>query len=156
MTDNITLINITSSMRDTASEKSKKMGVLRHSIAKGKGNMYGFLGEGLFKQYASPFYKVETHNTYDYDFLVNGDIRIDVKTKSTSVMPKGEYDCSVAAYNTKQECDAYVFCRVMHSFDRGFILGGLIKRDFFKKVKFWKKGKIDPSKGSKLKHLAIT
>jgi len=151
MTDNITTINITSSMRDKASEKSKEMGVLKHSIAKGKGNMYGFLGESLFKQYASPFYKVETHNTYDYDFLLNDDVRIDVKTKSTSVIPRGAYDCSVAAYNTKQKCDAYVFCRVMHSFDMGFILGGLMKEEFFDKAQFWKKGKIDPSNGYQVK-----
>ena len=109
-------MKINSKMRDTASEQSKEMGVLKHSIAKGKGNMYGFLGEALFKKYASPFYKVETHNTYDYDFVLDDKIRVDVKTKSTSTTPKGQYDCSVAAYNTKQKCDAYIFCRVMHRF----------------------------------------
>ena len=151
MTDNITTINITSKMRDYASKKSKEMGVLKHSIAKGKGNMYGFLGENMFQGYASPFYKVETHNTYDYDFILNDSIKIDVKTKSTSVIPKGQYDCSVAAYNTKQKCDAYVFCRVMHSFDTGFILGGLTKEAFFDKAEFWKKGVIDPSNGYRVK-----
>ncbi len=148
---NITAMKINSKMRDTASEQSKEMGVLKHSIAKGKGNMYGFLGEALFKKYASPFYKVETHNTYDYDFVLDEKIRVDVKTKSTSTTPKGQYDCSVAAYNTKQKCDAYVFCRVMHSFDRGFILGGILKEDFFDKAQFWKKGTIDPSNGYQVK-----
>ena len=151
MTDNITLINITSSMRDTASEKSKKMGVLRHSIAKGKGNMYGFLGEGLFKQYASPFYKVETHNTYDYDFLVNGDIRIDVKTKSTGVRPLSYYDCSVAEYNTKQKCDVYVFTRILYSLKKLWIVGWLPKQEYFNESTFLKKGSLDEDNGYEVK-----
>ena len=100
MSEDFVTMNITSKMRDNASDKSKELGVLKHSIAKGKGNMYGFLGEAMFKKYASPFYEVDVHNTYDYDFVVDKNIRIDVKTKSTSVTPKGEYDCTIAAYNT--------------------------------------------------------
>ncbi len=151
MNEDFVTMSITSKMRDNASNQSKKMGVLRHSIAKGKGNMYGFLGEAMFKKYASPFYKVDVHNTYDYDFIVDKSVRIDIKTKSTSVTPKGEYDCTIPAYNTKQKCDAYVFCRVMQSFDKGFILGGIGKEQFFDTAKFWKKGTIDPSNGYQVK-----
>ena len=99
------------------------------------------------------FQKAEDTNfsNYDYDFVLDDKIRVDVKTKSTSTTPKGQYDCSVAAYNTKQKCDAYIFCRVMHSFDRGFILGGILKEDFFDKAQFWKKGTIDPSNGYQVK-----
>ena len=44
-----------------------------------------------------------------------------------------------------------MFCRVMHSFDTGFILGGLTKEAFFDKAEFWKKGVIDPSNGYRVK-----
>ena len=39
MNEDFVTMNITSKMRDNASNQSKEMGVLKHSIAKGKGNM---------------------------------------------------------------------------------------------------------------------
>ena len=39
----------------------------------------------------------------------------------------------------------------MHSFDTGFILGGILKEDFFDKAEFWKKGIIDPTNGYQVK-----
>jgi hypothetical protein len=50
MSEDFVTMNITSKMRDGASNKSKELGVLKHSIAKGKGNMYGYLGEAMFKR----------------------------------------------------------------------------------------------------------
>lgn len=57
MSEDFVTMNITSKMRDGASDKSKELGVLKHSIAKGKGNMYGYLGEAMFKNMLLLFIK---------------------------------------------------------------------------------------------------
>ena len=47
----------------------------------------------------------------------------------------------------KQECDFYVFTRVLNTFKEGWILGYLPKEEYFKMATLYKKGDIDPSKG---------
>ena len=97
-------IDITDSMRKTAHTKSKEMGVLYKSITRGKGNVFGFLGEEIVRKVLGG----EDHNTRDYDLLVNNK-KIDVKTKKTSVTPKSNYECSVADVTRKQDCDYFAF-----------------------------------------------
>ena len=85
---------------------------------------------------------VEVSNTYDYDLIYHG-AKIDVKTKECTSPPKDFYECSVAAYNTKQKCNAYVFTRICQ--DTCWILGWMPKQSYFEKATFLKKGQIDPS-----------
>lgn len=123
-----------------AREKTVEMGKLYNSILRGKGNMSGFIGEQLALKVLGGAWE----NTYDYDLKVN-DIRIDVKTKQTSVKPLPHYECSIAAFNTKQDCDGYAFVRVLNDFSVGWFLGVLTKQDYFDKATFLKKGEVDPS-----------
>ena len=123
-----------------AREKTVEMGKLYNSILRGKGNMSGFIGEQLALKVLGGAWE----NTYDYDLKVN-DIRIDVKTKQTSVKPFPHYECSIAAFNTKQDCDGYAFVRVLNDFSVGWFLGVLTKQDYFDKATFLKKGEVDPS-----------
>ena len=133
-------VKITDEMLIKAREKTVEMGKLYNSILRGKGNMSGFIGEQLALKVLGGAWE----NTYDYDLKVN-DIRIDVKTKHTSVKPLPHYECSIAAFNTKQDCDGYAFVRVLNDFSVGWFLGVLTKQDYFDKATFLKKGEVDPS-----------
>ena len=135
-------IEISKSFIDEAKRKSKQMGQLRNSITKGAGNIYGFLGEFI----AAQELKAEESNTYDYDIKLNN-LTIDVKTKRVTTPPKSFYECSVAALNTKQKCDFYVFTRILKNMESGWVLGYLSKEEYFKKSTFLKKGTVDPSNG---------
>lgn len=145
--DMVVEVNITDDMVLKARKLSSEMGVLRNSIMKGDGNIYGFLGELMVANYFGVF----PANSYDYDLILPNGMSVDVKTKSTSVKPKLVYDCSIAAYNTKQQCDAYVFCRVKNNMTVGWILGYATKKDYFKRASLLKKGDFDPSNNFSVK-----
>ena len=121
-----------------AKKKADDLGVLKHSFMKGEGNLVGFLGEII----VAKFLNADIQNTYDYD-LVKGNIKIDVKSKKCTSKPRDHYECSVAAYNTKQKCDFYVFVRILDTLDIGWICGIIRKEKFFTKAKLYKKGFTD-------------
>lgn len=137
---------ITQQMIDDAKQRAKNMGILKNSISHGKGTVAGFIGEVAVANYLG----VPLCNTYDYDLIYN-DLKIDVKTKHCSVTPLPHYDCSVAAYNTRQQCDVYIFVRVLMDYKKGWILGGISKEDYFKSSRFMKQGTVDSSNGFMVK-----
>lgn len=137
-------VPISHEMRVEAWRKSEEMGKLKNSILQGMGNETGFLGEEVLKKYAGDKVKLEGDNTYNYDIILNGK-KVDVKSKLTAVKPKSDYDCSVAAYNTSQLCDLYIFVRIHDLLESGWILGYLPKEEYYKKARFLKKGEIDPT-----------
>lgn len=131
-------VNITDEWFVEARKKAIELGRLHNSITKGEGNLAGFLGEIIVREQFG--YKEE--NTYDYDLVAPDGRRIDVKTKRTTVEPKPEYDCSIAASNTKQDCDEYIFVRVKADFSCGWILGSYNKEAYMQEAKFYKKGEV--------------
>ena len=139
-------VEITLDMIDKARAKSTEMGVLKNSILRGNGNIAGFIGEQIALQCLGG----EWQNTYEYDILMPNGKRIDVKTKQTSVAPLPEYDCSIAKFNTKQDCDSYAFVRVKKDLTIGWYLGTIAKDNFFDKARFMKKGTVDPSNNYKV------
>jgi len=134
-------ILITPSMLAKANQKSIEMGSLTNSITDGQGNIAGFIGEEVARQILGGIEK----NTYDYDIILDSGIRVDVKTKRTTVKPKEHYECSVAAFNTKQSCDYYAFVRVHNDMQVAWFLGVYPKDSYYKDAKFLRKGDIDPS-----------
>lgn len=129
-----------------ARQKAEEMGKLKNSITEGEGNVPGFLGEFIAAEYLG----AEVSNTYEYDILAE-EKRIDVKTKRCTSKPKDFYECSIAAFNTRQECDIYLFTRILWHKDKpkvwkkGWLLGWLPKEEYFEKATFLKKGQVDPS-----------
>ena len=110
-----------------AEEKSKEMGILKHSISEGKGNVLGFIGE---QAVLSVLKEGKWDNTYDYDIITpNG--TIDVKTKRCRSVPQPHYVASVAAYNTRQRCTYYVFVRMFSDYSRCWVCGWIEKEKFF-------------------------
>jgi len=143
---------VTTPIITKAHKKSIELGSLNNSITNGEGNLVGFVGEGLLNEYLLEQGQMSKwSNTYEYDIVLNGDITIDVKSKKTNFIPKLDYECSVAALNTKQACDVYVFTRVKGDMSIGWILGFLPKKDYFDLASLMKKGMIDPSNGWKVK-----
>lgn len=130
-------------MINRARKKAKEMGRLQNSITMGMGNLVGFIGEEVATYILKQHYDSVKHiNTYDYDIIVDG-IRVDVKTKSTSVAPLPHYSSSVAGFNTSQKCDVYAFVRVKKDLTTAWWCGVIDKDDFFSKAVFMKKGQMD-------------
>ena len=133
-------VEITDEMLVAAREKATEMGQLNNSILKGQGSLAGFVGEQVVMKILGGKWE----NTYDYDINVDN-VRVEVKTKQTTIQPLPHYECSVAAFNIKQNCDAYAFVRVLKDFSIGWFLGVMKKDEFFQKAKKLKKGEVDPS-----------
>lgn len=134
-------ITVTPDMVSNAMKKAKDMGQLNNSITRGQGNIAGFIGEEIARHVLGGMEK----NTYDYDLITEQGLRVDVKTKRTSVKPKDYYECSVAALNTKQDCDYYAFVRVHNDMHTAWFLGVYPKESYYEHATLLKKGDIDPS-----------
>ena len=132
-------VEITDEMLIKARRKAIDLGLINNSIERGDGNLVGFLGEFIAQKVIGGRIK----NTYEYDLISKDGTKIDVKTKKTSVEPKDYYECSIANYNTKQDCDEYCFVRVKNTLDVGWFLGRISKEEYFNKAKFLKKGDLD-------------
>jgi hypothetical protein len=138
-------VEITEKMKQQAWRKSREMGKLKNSIMKGDGNIAGFLGEAVANEVLCGIIS----NTFDYDIMTD-DTTWDVKTKRCTSPPKDFYDCSVADYNTTQDCDNYIFVRIENKngrWGRAWVLGWLPKDKYYKKARKLTKGQKDPSNG---------
>ena len=111
-----------------AAQMASDMGVLKNSLTKGGGSQAGFLAEIVVARHIG----ATQANTYDYDLVMPNGRTIDVKAKRTSVEPKEHYECSIFAYNTTQACDDYAFCRVLNDMSTVWILGIIIKKNYYK------------------------
>ena len=140
-------VAISPAMLIEARDKAVEMGQLRNSITRGQGNLAGFIGEAIAQQVLGG----TLANTYEYDLVLPSGKTVDVKTKLTSVKPLASYMCSVAALNTKQDCDYYAFVRVKNDFSVGWYLGVYNKDQYMKDAVFMQKGTVDPSNGYTVK-----
>ena len=125
-----------------AREKASSVGILQGSITGGMSNVVGAIGEVI----VADSMKAKEISTYDYDLVKDG-VRIDVKTKRCNTRPQPNYDCSVALHGTKQDCDAYVFVRIVTDMSKAWILGGISKQNFYKEATLYRKGDIDLDNG---------
>lgn len=126
--------------RKELKEQNKKH---KNSITNSEHLEYGYLGEMIFAEAMG----IAVNDTFDYDMTLSG-IKIEVKTKHCTTPPRPEYECSVAAYNAKQECDFYVFVRVMKNYrkdPRAWILGKKKRKDYYDEAVFCKEGHEDPN-----------
>lgn len=125
-----------------AKKKAASVGILQGSITGGLSNVVGAIGEILVADLTG----ASESNTIHYDLVDNGK-RVDVKTKRCNTKPMPNYDCSVAAHGTKQDCDEYVFVRILCDMSRAWILGRVDKTDFFEKATRYSRGDVDPANG---------
>jgi hypothetical protein len=135
-------IKITPSIISRAKKKAATVGNLQGSITGSLSHVVGAIGEIIVADAMG----ANESNTYDYDLMRDGE-RIDVKTKRCNTRPFPHYDCSVAAHGTNQNCDSYVFVRILTDTSRAWILGSIPKQDFYTKATKYKRGDIDPANG---------
>jgi len=135
-------IKITPEIIARAKKKAATVGVLQGSITGGLSNVVGAIGEIIVEDYTGG----TEANSKDFDILVD-ERRVDVKTKRCNTTPSPKYDCSVAAHGTKQDCDSYVFVRILTDHSKAWILGEIPKSDFYKKATRYRTGDVDPSNG---------
>jgi hypothetical protein len=133
-------------MYTEAHDLAESQGALKGSIRFGQGNIYGYLGEAIFQT----LYDCFRVNDYEHDFVINKndqDIKVDVKTKMTTVEPKPEYEASVTKMPKQQETHIYFFCRVHKDTRKGWAIGWEFSDVFFKTAYLKEKGDKDPSNG---------
>lgn len=138
---------ISPEMLAEAKRKTTEMGILAHSFTKGRGRIVGFLGEFLANQLICGRI---VSGDFNYDIVsskLDGEVRWDVKTKTCKSPPKSTFLVSVSAYQLKQNCDRYAFCRILSDYSAGWILGWMPKAEFFEKATLFKEGDLDPSNG---------
>lgn len=115
---------------------------LKNSIRHGKGTFIGKLGEQVIAKYLGISLPIDTYN---YDMIYKGK-KIEVKTKETTVpFVKLHYECSISDFNPNQMCDYYAFLRILNDYSKAWICGFILKKEYFEKAKFHKKGDIDDS-----------
>jgi hypothetical protein len=115
--------------------------LINNSIRHREGGLVGYIGEALVLHLKGG----EIKDTYDYDVIDRNGLKIDVKTKERKVAPLPHYNCTVAAFNTKQKCDRYAFVNVLKDMKTAWYLGSISKKEFYKKAVFRKKGEYDPT-----------
>ena len=132
---------VTKEMIESCKQKAESIGKLKNSITKGEGNLSGVLGEYLTHKRLT---KSIWENTFNYDLVQHG-VRIDVKTKRCTSAPKDFYDCSIAETSLHQDCDEYVFVRILNDMSKAWLLGRMNHKEYFKKARFMTKGEVDPN-----------
>ena len=135
-------VKITPSIISRAKKKAATVGNLQGSITGSLSHVVGAIGEIIVADVMG----ADESNTYDYDLVRDGE-RIDVKTKRCNTRPFPHYDCSVAAHGTNQNCDSYVFVRILTDTSRAWILGSIPKPDFYTRATKYKRGDVDPANG---------
>ena len=135
-------VKITPSIISRAKKKAATVGNLQGSITGSLSHVVGAIGEII----VADIIGADESNTYDYDLVRDGE-RIDVKTKRCNTRPFPHYDCSVAAHGTNQNCDSYVFVRILTDTSRAWILGSIPKPDFYTRATKYKRGDVDPTNG---------
>ena len=131
---------ISDSAMQRVTARAEKLPILNNSIRKGEGSLVAYIGEEVVKNVLNG----EIKDTYDYDIIYQN-TKVDVKTKERTVAPKPYYECSVADFNTKQDCDEYAFVSVLDTLKEAWYLGKISKPDFYKKAVFHRKGELDPA-----------
>ena len=135
-------VKITPEIIARAKKKAATVGNLQGSITGSLSHVVGAIGEVIVADAIDG-----THsNTYDYDLVRDGE-RIDVKTKRCNTRPFPHYDCSVAAHGAKQDCDSYIFVRILTDSSQAWILGHISKKEFYTKATKYKRGDVDPANG---------
>lgn len=132
--------SVTNQALERVKQRASKLPLLNNSIRNGEGSIVAYIGEEVVKKVLNG--KIE--DTYDYDVIYNNDIKVDVKTKERTVAPRENYNCTVADFNTRQDCDEYAFVSVLNDHSKAWYLGKISKTEFYQKAKFYRKGELDP------------
>lgn len=136
--------------RKQARAEAKAMGVLRGSIARGRGNEIGMMGEILTQREIGGS-RVGDIN-FAYDIMMPDGVTIDVKTTKAASVPEPHYVARVygseaSAEKIGSKCDVYYFVRCNQQMTLATVIGWIPARKFIEKATFLPKGNVDPNDG---------
>jgi hypothetical protein len=135
---------------------------IHKSFTKGKSTIFGCAGEIIVSHY----FGGELRQNKDYDMVLNygemkrtpfctiinsamnmngGQARCEIKTKKTTVAPKEDYANSIARFSAHQDCDLYIFVRVLEDMTKAWITGVVSSPMFYKNATFHQRGEKDRS-----------
>ena len=144
---NIIECEVSKEMLDRATRRAKDMGNLKGSVEKGEGNVIGFVAEEVVSSYLN----TPILDTRDYDMIYRS-VKIDVKAQGCEMRPRPNYEVTVYDWNTRQDCDIYVFVRVeKQTKHKAWIVGWEGKEKYFDRATLYRKGDIDPSNNYRYK-----
>ena len=123
-----------------ASERAARMGVIANSITGGEGNLAGFVAEETLVQLIPDAFLIDGNP--NFDIVIGNDLTFDVKTKRTTVIPRANYECSIATTSLHQNCDGDVFCRYVVNSNCLYLCGWIGQQAYFDSSKFLKKGDV--------------
>lgn len=119
---------------------------IKNSIRSGEGRFVGAIGESIFMRVTGGN-KVST-DYYNSDVNWNG-VLYEVKTKECTSIPRPHYFASVCNHNPNQNCDRYVFFRVLkrknENYSKAWLMGWMEPEEFFDNATFYRRGDVDPS-----------
>jgi len=130
--------NLTPELLRQAEERASELPIFDGSHRELQANIIGCIGEVVFQKFLIhhqvPF--EDLTNRTDLDYIINGTISVDVKTKDRTVFPQRHFANSVPLYNhDHQRPDYYYFVsllrdRTNHSddlsrFKKAFLMGGI-------------------------------
>lgn len=121
----------------TAAREYFRSDVYSNSYTKGAGLLSGIIGEMIIAEHLD----VKRNSTKDYDLIKDG-IKIEVKTKQTSVVPEPHYNCSIFRSSKHQKWDRVYFVRITYNHKKAYILGWMNYKDFYKQAKFIRRGEL--------------
>lgn len=145
-----------------ASERVESSKIFHNSHRKKEANQVGFLGEVVLEDFfTSRGVKfVDDRDKTTHDYLINGSITLDLKTKDRTVAPTLLYDNSVPLYNhDHQRPDYYYFISLLRNkldrsedinrFTDAYIVGGIDFDSLEETGTHWKKDQVDMTNGTK-------
>lgn len=139
----------------TAREEVKERLNYNSKIPSEKNMLNGVLGELIVQKYlidnrilhtlANTYdydFVIRQSKTYEYDIIIDGVLKAEVKTRSVKNTPREDYEVSLMAYNIQQKCNIYIFTFIKDDLTRGWIAGWKMKKDFLKQAVLYKAGSI--------------
>lgn len=117
----------------------------------------GVLGEMIAELWLKQnnFRYIDCRDEYSHDYLVGDKIKLEIKTKRRTVVPKGHYEATVPQYvHDVQKPTAYLFVSLRLSKGRdddyeryleGYVVGGLSRQKFDNEKRHLHKGQHDVS-----------
>lgn len=159
-------IDITEDMRNRMHKlRSTMPASLSKSFSKGQNTIYGCAGEIIVLDYIGGNFV----GGYDYDIIIENPmqindgiaeyyrqkftpeegkaVRIEVKSKRVKTAPQLFYSNSILRFSSHQDCDCYIFVRILEDLSKAWLCGACTPQWFFKGATFHAKGDFDINNG---------
>lgn len=134
--ENYIEVVVTKEMKKAAKIRSAELQNLRGSITKGEGSLAGCLCEEACKIVIP---ELKEDYCKDHDFAYH-DTTLDSKGLRCAFKPPLKYEMSVSTWARHQECDYYVFSRILYDYSRLWIVGFMRRELFYEKGFYTAKG----------------